>query len=72
MLVLTRKLDEEIIIGPSPEPVIVRVVDVMGDKVRIGVTALRSVEIHRGEIWDRITHELHRMNDDGCPHGDTA
>jgi len=52
MLVLTRKLGEEIVI-PSLE-VTIRLVEIRGDKVRLGVEAPTQIEVHRKEVWDRI------------------
>ncbi|MCL2006285.1 MAG: carbon storage regulator [Planctomycetaceae bacterium] len=43
MLVLTRKVDESIIIGDDIE---VTIVDVRGDRVRVGVTAPKNVPVH--------------------------
>ena len=51
MLVLTRKQDEVICIGDGIE---VMVVEIKGDKVRLGVKAERSVPVHRKEIKERI------------------
>ena len=53
MLVLSRKIDETILIGPDIE---VRVVDVRGDKVRLGITAPVRVNIVRKELVDG-THD---------------
>jgi carbon storage regulator len=55
MLVLTRKLGEEIVI-PSLD-VTLRVVEVRGEKVRLGIQAPTQVAVHRKEVWDRI-HEF--------------
>ena len=49
MLVLSRKIDETILIGPDIE---VRVVDVRGDKVRLGITAPAEFNIVRRELVD--------------------
>lgn len=49
MLVLTRKSEESIIIGDDIE---VMVLGVSGDKVRIGITAPREVEVFRKEVKD--------------------
>ena len=51
MLVLTRKQDEVICIGDGIE---VMVVEIRGDKVRLGVKADSSVPIHRKEVKERI------------------
>ena len=47
MLVLSRKLDEEIVIG---ENVVVKVVGVFGNKVRLGISAPSSIGIRRSEV----------------------
>jgi creatinine deaminase len=54
MLVLARQRDQTIMIGNDIE---VTVVDVRGDKVRLGINAPRSVSVHRKEIWDAIRKE---------------
>jgi carbon storage regulator len=54
MLVLSRQKDETIIIGDDVE---ITIVDVRGDKVRLGITAPRSVSVHRKEIYDAIQKE---------------
>jgi len=47
MLVLSRKVNEEIVIGNE---VTIKVVKVMGNKVRLGISAPLSVNIRRGEV----------------------
>lgn len=54
MLVLSRQVDESIMIGDDIE---VMVVDVRGDKVRLGITAPEGVDVHRKEIYDAIQRE---------------
>ena len=54
MLVLSRCKDEEIVIGNE---IRVMVIDVRGDKVRLGITAPRDVSIHRREAYDKIQEE---------------
>ncbi len=51
MLVLTRSLDEEIRIG---DRVIVRVLEVKGERVRIGIEAPPEVPVHRQEVYEEI------------------
>jgi carbon storage regulator len=51
MLVLTRRTGEEIIL--PDQGVTIRLTQVCGDRVRIGVTAPGHVRILRGELWDR-------------------
>jgi len=54
MLVLQRTRDESIMIGDDVEIIIV---DVRGDKVRLGITAPKGIPVHRREIYDRIQRE---------------
>ena len=51
MLVLTRQRDEEIVIG---DDVTVTVVELRGDKVRLGISAPPSLPVHRREVYDAI------------------
>jgi len=54
MLVLARKKDQQVVIQLGEETVLVRVLDVNGDRVRLGITAPRSVAVHREEVARRI------------------
>ena len=54
MLVLSRQSDETIIIGDN---IRVTIVEVRGDKVRIGIDAPRDISVHRQEIYDAIRRE---------------
>jgi cytosine deaminase len=54
MLVLTRTRDDTIMIGDDIE---VTVVDIRGDKVRIGISAPKRIAVHRKEIYDQIRAE---------------
>jgi|tagenome__1003787_1003787.scaffolds.fasta_scaffold18504773_1 carbon storage regulator len=54
MLVLSRQRDETIMIGDDIE---VTVVDIRGDKVRLGITAPREIAVHRKEVYDAIRRE---------------
>lgn len=51
MLVLSRQRDETIMIGDNVE---ITVVDIRGDKVRLGIVAPRQVPVHRGEVYEAI------------------
>lgn len=51
MLVMSRKRDESIIIGDN---IVVTVVEIRGDKVRLGVEAPVDVSVHRQEVYDAI------------------
>jgi creatinine deaminase len=54
MLVLARQRDQTVMIGDDIE---VTVVDIRGDKVRLGVNAPRTVSVHRKEVYDAIRRE---------------
>ena len=54
MLVLSRQRDETIMIGDEIE---ITVVDIRGDKVRLGITAPRHIVVHRKEVYDAIKRE---------------
>jgi carbon storage regulator len=54
MLVLSRTRDESIIIGDN---VVVTVVDVRGDKVKLGIEAPQDVSVHRREVYEAIRRE---------------
>ena len=54
MLVLSRKLNESIMIGDDIELLIT---ELKKDKVKIGITAPREVSVHRKEIWTKIQKE---------------
>jgi len=57
MLVLSRHRDETIIIGDDIE---LTVVDIRGDKVRLGIKAPSHVAVHRKEVYDAIKRENER------------
>lgn len=54
MLVLSRQRDETIMIGDDIE---ITVVDIRGDKVRLGINAPQSVSVHRKEVYEAIKRE---------------
>ena len=54
MLVLTRKINQSIHIGDDIE---IKVIQVDGDQVKIGIDAPKNVEIHRSEIYIAIQEE---------------
>ncbi|MGA2758135.1 MAG: carbon storage regulator CsrA [Solirubrobacteraceae bacterium] len=54
MLVLTRKSNQSIMIGDEIE---ISVLSVMGDKVRIGIQAPRSIPVYRHEVYVAIQRE---------------
>ncbi len=54
MLVLTRQKNESIMIGDNVE---LTVVEIRGDKVRLGISAPREIPVFRKEIFDTIQAE---------------
>jgi carbon storage regulator len=54
MLVLSRQRDESIIIGDN---VVVTIVDIRGDKVRLGIQAPQEIPVHRREVYEAIQRE---------------
>ena len=54
MLVLSRQRDETIMIGDDIE---ITVVDIRGDKVRLGITAPNTIPVHRKEVYEAIQRE---------------
>jgi len=54
MLVLSRQKDESIMIGDDVE---ITIVDVRGDKVRLGITAPKEIPVHRMEVYEAIQRE---------------
>lgn len=60
MLVLTRQRDESIIIGDN---IIVTVIDIRGDKVRLGIEAPSEVPVHRQEVYEAIQRENKKAAD---------
>ncbi len=65
MLVLSRQRDESIIIGDN---IVITVVDIRGDKVRLGINAPTEIPVHRQEVYEAIQRERARGADnDGTP-----
>ena len=54
MLVLSRHRDESIMIGDN---VVVTIVDIRGDKVRLGIDAPQDIPVHRREVYEAIQRE---------------
>lgn len=59
MLVLSRHRDESIIIGDN---IVITVVDVRGDKVRLGIDAPTDIPVHRQEVYEAIQRERQAGN----------
>lgn len=51
MLVLSRKKNEAIVIN---DDIVITVVEIRGDKVRLGIVAPKDVPVHREEIYEQI------------------
>ena len=60
MLVLSRHRDESIMIG---DEIVVTIVDIRGDKVRLGINAPSSIPVHRQEVFDAIQREAQAGGD---------
>lgn len=54
MLVLSRKKNESIVIN---DDIVVTIVEIRGDKVRLGIKAPRDIPVHRREVLDAILRE---------------
>ena len=66
MLVLSRKRDEKIIIGDS---ITLMVIEIRGDKVRLGIDAPKEITVHRQEVYEAIQRErnMHAAEADSEP-----
>lgn len=57
MLVLSRQRDESIFIGDNIK---ITIVDIRGDKVRLGIEAPTEIPVHRQEVYEAIQREQQR------------
>ncbi len=64
MLVLSRQRDESIMIGDEVE---ITIVDIRGEKVRLGITAPPHVPVHRKEVYEAIKREKLAAAGGGIP-----
>lgn len=69
MLVLSRKTNESIVINNE---ITIVVVEIRGDKVRLGVEAPKEVPVHRREVYDAIKRAVDENNSDLDAHLDQA
>ena len=65
MLVLSRKRSEQIVIGDN---IVITVVDIRGDKVRLGFEAPDEVPIHRQEVYEKLQRV--KLQETGNPPAD--
>jgi len=54
MLILSRKLNEKIVIGDG---IIVSIVEIRGDQIKLGIEAPKTVKVYRQEVYDAIQSE---------------
>ena len=70
MLVLTRKRRESVVVGSSDgleRALKVTVLEVLGDKVRLGFEGPADVPVHRLEVWERIGARARPDDSSQCP-----
>jgi carbon storage regulator len=54
VLIITRKPGEKIMLG---DEIVVHVMEIVGNSVRVGIEAPRSIPVYREEIWDAVREE---------------
>ena len=64
MLVLSRKRDEQIVINDN---IIITVVEIRGDKVRLGIEAPIEIPVHRREVYEAIQRQKEQDASDAKP-----
>ncbi len=69
MLVLTRRLGETIVIG---DDIVIKIVDIHGKQIRVGIEAPPDVSVYRGEIYDRIVQENKAANESANSDGEAV
>ena len=60
MLILSRKREEQIVISDN---IVITIVEIRGDKVRLGIEAPREIPVHRKEIHELIQREKLQQSD---------
>ena len=58
MLVLSRKKYESVVIGHGSDQIVISVVEIRGDKVRLGIVAAPHIPVHRKEVHDAIKSQV--------------
>jgi carbon storage regulator len=69
MLVLSRKKNESIIIN---DHITVTVVEIRGDKVRLGIDAPKDVSVHRREVYEAIQNQAKAQQTNASAHAPDA
>lgn len=59
MLILTRKINEKVLIGDDIE---VTVLNVRGNQVKLGIKAPKEISVHREEIYQRLNSSEHKTS----------
>ena len=54
MLIITRRPGEKIMLG---DEIVVHVMEIVGNSVRVGIQAPRSIPVYREEIWNAVREE---------------
>ncbi|MCL2801434.1 MAG: carbon storage regulator CsrA [Treponema sp.] len=54
MLILSRKIDEKVVIG---DDITISIIEIRGDQVRLGIDAPKKVKVYRQEVYDAIKSE---------------
>ena len=69
MLVLSRKRTEQIVIADN---IVITVVEIRGDKVRLGIEATKDVPVHRKEVYEAIQREKEQKTPNQASDRDAA
>jgi carbon storage regulator len=68
MLVLSRKKNESIVIDDN---IVITVVEVRGDKVRLGIQAPKEIPVHRSEVYEAIHNQEQKTGHSGVSPAET-
>jgi carbon storage regulator len=67
MLIITRRAGEKVMLG---DDIVLHVMEIVGNSVRVGIEAPRSLPVYREEIWDAVREENQaaaRLSPDSLP-----